>query len=100
MYFLRENISIIFGCQFIRLGEVKLKKFTETVSKCLTELVYGCIIVISEPLSESTLFDKGSFFVVNSLRIVAGFFGLAPKVAQPPIERCLTHAAHSKNSFK
>ena len=45
-------------------------------------------------------FDKGSFFVVNSLRIVAGFFGLAPKVAQTPIERCLTHAAHSKNSFK
>lgn len=56
-----------------------------------------------EPLMfflKCTLFDKGSFFVVNSLRIVAGFFGLAPKVAQTPIERCLTHAAHSKNSFK
>lgn len=36
VYFLRENISIIFGCQFIGSGEVKLKKFTETVSKCLT----------------------------------------------------------------
>lgn len=36
VYFLRENISIIFGCQFIRSGEVKLKKFTETVSKRLT----------------------------------------------------------------